>query len=58
MKNTTLLSLSATVIAVTVGLYFQFFTKEIDSPIEQIAEQVLAEKGIDVDFSKDKKIVN
>lgn len=38
-----------------LGLYFAHFTHFIDHPIEQIAEDVLDDYGIDVDFSEDKK---
>jgi hypothetical protein len=51
------LIISAIVIgaATGVGLYYQFFSKTIDSPVEQVAEQVLRDNGIDVDFSASKK---
>ena len=38
-----------------VGMFFKYYSKIIDSPIEQIAETVLKQQGIDVDFSEDKK---
>lgn len=41
--------------AFAVGLGFKFGTKTVDHPVEQIAETVLKQNGIDVDFSKDKK---
>jgi len=41
--------------ALGVGFIFQKATNHIDHPIEQVAEQALAEHGIDIDFSKDKK---
>jgi len=37
------------------GIYFKFFSKTIDSPVEQVAESVLESYGIDVDFSEDRK---
>ena len=49
------LAAAVTIAAFAIGLYFHFSTKIIDHPIEQIAEKVLAQKGIDVDFSKNKK---
>ena len=41
--------------ALAVGLALKYGTKTIDSPVEQIAETILKENGIDVDFSADKK---
>ena len=41
-----------------VGMFFKYYSKIIDSPIEQIAETVLKQQGIDVDFSEDKKNTN
>ena len=41
-----------------VGMFFKYYSKIIDSPIEQIAEAVLKQQGIDVDFSEDKKNTN
>jgi protein-tyrosine-phosphatase len=38
-----------------VGFIFKKATDHVDHPIEQAAEQVLSEHGIDIDFSKDKK---
>jgi hypothetical protein len=38
-----------------VGAYFYFGSDAIDSPAEQIAEEVLHDEGIDIDFSKAKK---
>ena len=43
------------VAALSVGLYFQFGTKHVDSAGEQIAEKVLAHHGIEIDFSENKK---
>lgn len=39
----------------SVGLYFEFFSDKVDSVPEQLAEKVLEQHGIDVDFSADKK---
>ena len=41
-----------------VGIFFKYYSNIIDSPIEQIAETVLKQQGIDVDFSEDKKNIN
>ena len=41
-----------------VGMFFKYYSNIIDSPIEQIAETVLKQQGIDVDFSEDKKNTN
>lgn len=41
--------------AAAVGFAFQYLTKQIDHPVEQAAEEVLQDYGIDVDFSEDKK---
>ena len=38
-----------------VGFVFKKATSHVDHPIEQAAEHVLAQHGIDVDFSEDKK---
>ena len=43
------------VVAFAVGIGYKHFSKSIDSPAEQIAEQVLDAAGIDIDFSEDKK---
>ena len=43
------------VICCAVGSYFYFGSDAIDSPAEQIAEEVLHDEGIDIDFSKAKK---
>ncbi len=43
------------VVCCAVGAYFYFGSDAIDSPAEQIAEEVLHQEGIDVDFSKSKK---
>ncbi len=41
--------------AFAVGLVFKFGTKTVDSAVEQVAETILKENGIDIDFSADKK---
>lgn len=41
--------------AFAAGLWFKHYSDEIDSPIEQVAENILDTQGIDVDFSKEKK---
>lgn len=51
----TIIALVAIVGAFGVGMYYQYFTKQIDSPVEQAAEEVLDDYGIDIDFSEDKK---
>jgi hypothetical protein len=51
----TVIALVAIVGAFGVGLYFEHFRHDIDNPIEQAAEDVLDDYGIDIDFSKDKK---
>ena len=38
-----------------VGLVVEKTTKLIDSPVEQMAEKVLSNHGIDFDFSEHKK---
>lgn len=42
-------------ICFAVGGYYYLKSDEIDAPAEQIAEKVLHEEGIEIDFSKDKK---
>lgn len=42
-------------VAILVGLGAHFFTKENDSPVEQLAEKVLHMEGVDVDFSAEDK---
>ena len=54
----TLLSALIIVVCFAVGGYFQFFSKEIDSPVEQVVEKILAEEKINIDFSADKKNKN
>jgi len=41
--------------ALAVGFIFKLATKHIDHPLEQVSEKILADHGIDIDFSKDKK---
>lgn len=41
--------------AMCAGLYFRFFTSTVDSHLEQIAEEILDDYGIKVDFSEKKK---
>jgi hypothetical protein len=41
--------------SLAAGAYFKLFTKEVDHPVEQAAEQVLESYGVDIDFSADKK---
>ena len=41
------------IIALTVGLTAKIFTNKNDSVIEEIAEKVLSEYGINYDFSPD-----
>lgn len=40
--------------ALFIGLLFQKGTKVINHPVEQAAEKVLAQHGIDIDFSAEK----
>ncbi len=51
----TLLAFGLIAAAFGVGIFFEKFTDKIDHPAEQVAEEVLEEYGIDVDFSEDKK---
>lgn len=53
--STLLISMGVVVVAFIVGLFFEKATKIIDSPAEQMAEIVLANHGINIDFSKSKK---
>lgn len=41
--------------AFLVGTAVEHFSHEIDSPLEQAAESILEDYGIEHDFSKDKK---
>lgn len=54
----TFISALIIVVCLAVGSYFQFFSKEIDSPVEQVIEKILAEEKINIDFSADKKNKN
>lgn len=51
----TIIALVAIVASFGVGLYFEHFRHDIDHPVEQAAEEVLDDFGVDIDFSKDKK---
>lgn len=51
----TIIALVAIVGAFGVGIYFEHFRHDIDHPVEQAAEEVLDDFGIDIDFSKEKK---
>lgn len=51
----TIIALVAIVASFGVGIYFEHFRNDIDHPAEQIAEDVLDDYGIDIDFSEDKK---
>lgn len=51
----TLLALVLVAGAFGVGMWFKHFTSHVDHPVEQAAEDVLDDFGVDVDFSKDKK---
>lgn len=42
--------------ALCVGMYYKFASQVIDSPMEQVAEGVLYNYGVDIDFSEDKKL--
>lgn len=49
-----LVALAVIVGALAIGVIFQKATKTINHPVEQAAERVLSEHGIDIDFSADK----
>lgn len=51
----TLLAVGLIVAAFGVGLFFKHATDHLDHPIEQAAENILEDAGIDIDFSEDKK---
>lgn len=51
----TIVALALIVGAFGIGIYFEKFTKEIDHPVEQAAEEILEDYGIDIDFSEEKK---
>ncbi len=42
-------------VAIIVGAGAHYFSGKDDSPIEQVSEQILKTKGIDIDFSADAK---
>lgn len=43
------------VACIAIGTIIMVFSKQIDSPAEQVVEAVLHVEGIDVDFSAEKK---
>lgn len=49
------ISIAIIVVCFAAGGYYFFGSKEIDSPIEEMAESILDAQGIDVDFSAGKK---
>ncbi len=49
------ITIAIIVLCFAVGGYFMFVSPAIDSPVEQIAESVLHDEGIDIDFSESKK---
>ena len=52
----TVLGIFITAIALIVGWSAHYFTKKIDTPLEQVAEQVIEkESGITIDFSEEDK---
>lgn len=51
----TIIALVAIVASFGIGIYFEHFRHDIDHPVEQVAENVLENYGVDIDFSKDKK---
>ena len=54
----TVVVLSAIAISFGVGIVFQHFTRTIDHPAEQLAEQILDDYGYEIDFSKAKKALH
>lgn len=50
-----ILALILIVLCFTVGILYEKISSKIDSPIEQIAEDVLEDYGFHVDFSEGKK---
>lgn len=55
MKNKFIITIVVVMVAMAVGLYYEYFSTTVDGPVEQFAERVLKDNGIDVDFSKNKK---
>ena len=51
----TIALISIIVGAFLVGTVIEHYSQEIDSPLEEVAEDILEDFGIDHDFSKDKK---
>lgn len=51
-----LLNILIIAVCLGVGFFIQQTTPEIDSPSEQVTEAVLKSKGVQIDFSKNKKI--
>ena len=51
----TVIAVGLIAIAFGVGIWFKSFSDVIDHPVEQMAEDILEDAGIDVDFSEDKK---
>lgn len=51
----TILALALIAGAFGIGIYFEKFTNHVDHPVEQAAEDILDDYGIDIDFSEDKK---
>ena len=50
-KGTPLVATLVIIMALAVGISAKIVTKKNDSAIEQVAEKVLSEYGIDYDFS-------
>ena len=50
-----IISIAIIALSVLVGYIITSKTKTIDSPAEQAIEHVLRQKGLDVDFSSEKK---
>jgi len=49
-------SLCLIIACLGAGVWFMFGTNTIDSPLEELAEDILESKGIDIDFSASKKL--
>jgi len=45
-------------VALVIGFTAHQISKKPDSQVEQVAESVLKDKGIDIDFSKEQKEKN